>query len=142
MRYYKQLLICFIYGGDTVPGKSVPPADDVPGCCNTVREDTVRQVRAGLSGDAQLQKTAEMFKAVSDPTRLKIINALILSEMCVCDLAALIDRTQPAVSHHLKVLRQLQLVKYRREGKTVYYELDDEHVRNVFHQGLLHTSER
>jgi ArsR family transcriptional regulator len=116
--------------------------DDALCCCNTIHEDTVRRVRAGLSGDEQLKHTAEMFKAVSDPTRLKIINALILSEMCVCDIAALMDITQPAVSHHLKVLRQLQLVKYRRDGKIVYYELDDEHVRNVFYQGLLHANER
>ena len=116
--------------------------DDALSCCNTIHEDTIRLVRAGMSNDGQLKKTAEMFKAVSDPTRLKIINALILSEMCVCDIAALMDMTQPAVSHHLKVLRQLHLVKYRRDGKIVYYELDDEHVRNVFYQGLLHASEQ
>jgi len=116
--------------------------DDEFCSCTVIREDVIRQVRTGLSSDSQLKKTAEMFKAVSDPTRLKIINALILSEMCVCDIAALLDMTQPAVSHHLKVLRQLQLVKYRREGKVVFYELDDEHVRNVFYQGLLHASEQ
>ncbi|MDR1068329.1 MAG: metalloregulator ArsR/SmtB family transcription factor [Clostridiales Family XIII bacterium] len=125
-----------------MPADIIPGGDDALSCCNTIHEDTVRQVRAGLSSDVQLKSTAEMFKAVSDPTRLKIINALILSEMCVCDIAALMDMTQPAVSHHLKVLRQLQLVKYRREGKIVYYALDDEHVRNVFYQGLLHASER
>jgi ArsR family transcriptional regulator len=99
-------------------------------------------VRTGLSDDTQLRKTAELFKAVSDPTRLKIVNALILAEMCVCDIAALMNMTQPAVSHHLKVLRQMHLVKYRRDGKIVYYSLDDEHVSNVFYQGLLHTSEQ
>ncbi|MDR1132307.1 MAG: metalloregulator ArsR/SmtB family transcription factor [Oscillospiraceae bacterium] len=124
-----------------MPTKTVPGEDCTLCSCTIVHEDTVRQVRAGLSDDRQLKETAEMFKAVSDPTRLKIINALILSEMCVCDIAALMDMTQPAVSHHLKVLRQLRLVKYRREGKVVYYALDDEHVRNVFYQGLLHTSE-
>jgi ArsR family transcriptional regulator len=110
--------------------------------CNVIHYDVVNRVRNGLSDAAALQKTAELFRALNDPTRLKIINALILSEMCVCDLAALMDMTQPAVSHHLKVLRQMQLVKYRREGKVVYYELDDEHVRNVFYQGLLHAGEQ
>jgi ArsR family transcriptional regulator len=123
---------------NTISGKE----DDALCSCSVIHEDVIRQVQSGLSHDDQLRKTAELFKAVSDPTRLKIINALLLAEMCVCDIAALMDMTQPAISHHLKVLRQLQLVKYRREGKSVYYELDDEHVRNVFYQGLLHASER
>ncbi|MDR1060560.1 MAG: metalloregulator ArsR/SmtB family transcription factor [Clostridiales bacterium] len=127
----------------TVAAAPAASGDDDALCsCTIIHEDIVSRVREGLSGDALLRRTAEMFKAVSDPTRLKIINALILSEMCVCDIAALTDMTQPAVSHHLKVLRQLQLVRYRRDGKIVYYELDDEHVRNVFYQGLLHASEQ
>jgi ArsR family transcriptional regulator len=98
-------------------------------------------VRDGLSDDRQLQKAAELFKVCADPSRLKIINALLLNEMCVCDVAALMDMTQPAVSHHLKVLRQTELVKYRREGKVVYYSLNDEHVVNIFYQSMLHVSE-
>jgi ArsR family transcriptional regulator len=137
------LLNCFVEKGDeVVPIHTIPNEDDALCSCTVIHEEVIQQVRAGLSADEQLKKTAEMFKAVSDPTRLKIINALILAEMCVCDIAALMDMTQPAVSHHLKMLRQLQLVKYRREGKIVYYELDDEHVRNVFYQGLLHASEQ
>ena len=134
----------FNYWGRTITvfAKKISGENNILTCCNTIHEDTIQRVRAGLSNAEQLRKTAEMFKAVSDPTRLKIINALILSEMCVCDIAALMDMTQPAVSHHLKVLRQLQLVKYRRDGKIVYYELDDEHVRNLFYQGLLHASEK
>jgi ArsR family transcriptional regulator len=116
--------------------------DDVLCNCNVIHEDVIKRVRNGLTGDAELQKTAELFKVLSDPSRLKIINALILSEMCVCDIAALTDMTQPAISHHLKVLRQTQLVKYRREGKVVYYSLDDEHVNNIFYQGLIHASEQ
>lgn len=125
-----------------MPARDLISEDDALCSCTVIHEDIIRHVRGGLSSDEQLKRTAEIFKALSDPTRLKIINALILSEMCVCDIAALIDVTQPAISHHLKVLRQLQLVKYRREGKIVYYELDDEHVHNVFYQGLLHTSEQ
>ena len=125
-----------------MPAKKILGDDDALCSCTVIHEDIISRVKAGLSSAEQLKKMAEMFKAVSDPTRLKIINALILSEMCVCDISALLGMPQPAISHHLKVLRQLQLVKYRREGKIVYYELDDEHVRNVFYQGLLHASEK
>ncbi|MDR3365336.1 MAG: metalloregulator ArsR/SmtB family transcription factor [Clostridiales Family XIII bacterium] len=115
--------------------------NDVPACgCNVIHEDTVARVRAGLTQDETLSATAELFKALADPTRLKIVNVLLLAEVCVCDIAATVDMSQPAVSHHLKALRAARLVKYRREGKTIYYSLDDEHVSNVFYQGLLHTS--
>ncbi|MDR3052320.1 MAG: metalloregulator ArsR/SmtB family transcription factor [Coriobacteriales bacterium] len=109
--------------------------------CSVIHDDVIHQVKTGLTGDERLQQMAELFKVLGDPSRLKIINALLLAEMCVCDIAALLDMTQPAISHHLKVLRQTQLVKYRREGKVVYYSLDDEHVHNVFYQGLIHVSE-
>ncbi len=125
-----------------MPAKNIPTEDDALCSCTLVHEDVVRQVRAELSSDEQLKKTADLFKAVSDPTRLKIVNALILSEMCVCDIAALLDMAQPAISHHLKVLRQLQLVAHRRDGKIVYYRLDDEHIQKLFYQGLLHTQGR
>jgi ArsR family transcriptional regulator len=75
-----------------------------------------------------------------DPTRLKIVNALLLEEICVCDVAAVLGMSQPAVSHHLKVLKAARLVKYRRDGKQIYYSLDDEHVANIFYQGLMHVS--
>ena len=122
--------------------KAAVKTDEAVCACTLVHEEAVAKVRAKISGDALLKKTAELFKALDDPTRLKIINALMLAELCVCDIAAVMDMTQPAVSHHLKVLRQLQLVKYRRDGKTVYYQLDDKHVYNIFHQGLLHAGER
>ncbi|MDR1785762.1 MAG: metalloregulator ArsR/SmtB family transcription factor [Spirochaetaceae bacterium] len=117
--------------------------DGDDGLCSAVmiHEDVVRRVRQGLTPDDGLERAAGLFKALDDPTRLKIINALLLAEMCVCDIAALLDMTAPAVSHHLKVLRDTQLVKHRREGKTVFYALDDEHVGNVFYQGLLHANE-
>ncbi len=115
-------------------------AEDSALCSSTIiHEDVIRKVQLELHNDEQLKRTAEMFRAVSDPTRLKIINALIISEMCVCDIVALLNMTQPAISHHLKILRQLRLVKYRREGKIVYYMLDDEHVQNIFFQGVQHT---
>jgi ArsR family transcriptional regulator len=110
--------------------------------CTIIHEDIVKFVRAGISADSDLQRTAELFKVLDDPSRLKIINALLLSEMCVCDIGAVMDMSQPAISHHLKVLRQTQLVKYRKDGKVVYYSLDDEHVNNVFYQGMLHACEQ
>lgn len=115
--------------------------DDTICSCNVIHEDIIKTVKEGLSGENDLKRVAELFKALDDPTRLKIINALILSEMCVCDIAALMQMTQPAVSHHLKVLRQSNLVKNRRDGKVVYYSLDDEHVHNIFYQGMLHACE-
>ena len=120
---------------------SVEGKKDILSYCNIIHEGVVSWVRDGLTDDEQLKKTAELFKLLNDQSRLKIINALLLSEMCVCDIAALMNMTQPAVSHHLKVLRQAQLVKYRREGKVIYYSLADEHVSNIFYQGLLHASE-
>ncbi|MBN7773252.1 ArsR/SmtB family transcription factor [Clostridium aminobutyricum] len=110
--------------------------------CAIIHEDTLNKVRGEMIGDRHLLKMAELFKTFSDPTRLKIINALILSEMCVCDIAALLNMNQPAISHHLKVLRQAELIKYRREGKTVYYSLDDEHIELLFKQGLAHVIEK
>jgi ArsR family transcriptional regulator len=114
---------------------------DTPLCeCAVIHEDAVAQARAGLSSDAAIADTAELFKALADPTRLKIINALMIAEVCVCDVAALLGMSQPTVSHHLKILRQARLVRIRRDGKVVFYRLDDEHVVNIFYQGLLHAS--
>ncbi|MCL1834631.1 MAG: metalloregulator ArsR/SmtB family transcription factor [Oscillospiraceae bacterium] len=111
-------------------------------CAVTViHEDVLNKVRAGLTEQKHLRRMAEMFKVMNDPTRLKIVNALLIAEMCVCDIAALMGMTQPSISHHLKVLRQSELIKYRREGKVVYYSLDDEHVGVLFQNALEHASE-
>ena len=107
-----------------------------------IHEDILEKVRIGLTDEIHLRKMAEMFKVMNDPTRLKIINALLLSEMCVCDIAALMEMTQPSISHHLKVMRQSELIKYRREGKVVYYSLDDEHIGLLFQTGLDHAQEK
>ncbi|MDR2485446.1 MAG: metalloregulator ArsR/SmtB family transcription factor [Treponema sp.] len=85
---------------------------------------------------------ADLFKMFGDSTRIKIINALLHSEMCVCDIAALLGMTKSAISHQLRSLRQTKLVKFRREGKVVYYSLDDDHVNTIFDQGLLHVCEK
>lgn len=107
-----------------------------------IHEDILKAVQSRLTGETILHKMAEMFKVMNDPTRLRIINALLLSEMCVCDIAALMEMTQPSISHHLKVMRQSELIKYRRDGKIVYYSLDDDHVGLLFQTGLEHAQEK
>jgi ArsR family transcriptional regulator len=116
--------------------------DDALCSVTIIHEDILSKVRKEMTEDSRLVQMAELFKALDDPTRLKIINALLLAEMCVCDISALLNMTQPAISHHLKVLRQTQLIKYRREGKIVYYSLDDDHVELLFRQGLAHVIEK
>jgi len=116
--------------------------DDTLCNCTIIHEKILNKVRGKMTDDGYLFKIAELFKALDDPTRLKIINAIMLSEMCVCDIAALLNMKQPAISHHLKVLRQTNLIKYRREGKIVYYSLDDEHVELLFRKGLAHVMEK
>lgn len=116
--------------------------DDALCNCTIIHEDILERVKSEMTSDDNLFQMAELFKALNDPTRLKIVNALILSEMCVCDIAALLNMNQPAISHHLKVLRQTQLIKYRREGKIVYYTLNDEHVELLFRQSLVHVTEK
>jgi ArsR family transcriptional regulator, lead/cadmium/zinc/bismuth-responsive transcriptional repressor len=99
--------------------------------CDYVRIDhkKVERIKKGIPDDDSSQKMAEMFKVLSDPTRLRIVSALELDELCVCDIAALIAQAQSLVSHHLQNLRQMNLVKYRREGKMSFYSLSDSHVR-------------
>ena len=116
--------------------------DDALCSVTIIHEDILNKVRKEMTEDSQLVRMAELFKALDDPTRLKIINALLLAEMCVCDLAALLNMTQPTISHHLKTLRQTQLIKYRRDGKIVYYSLDDDHIELLFRQGLAHVVEQ
>ncbi len=113
------------------------------GICQStaIHEDVVKEVRAKLATDDDLLAMADLFKAMNDPTRLKIINALMHHEMCVCDLTALLNLTQPAVSHHLKALRQARLVRFRRAGKAAYYSLADDHVQLLFAQCHNHVQE-
>lgn len=111
--------------------------------CNVtiIHEDILEKVKKEMTDDESLFDMAAIFKVLSDPTRLKIINALLLSEMCVCDIAALLNMSQPAISHHLKSLRQTRLIKYRRDGKIAYYSLVDEHIKIMFGQCITHIKE-
>jgi ArsR family transcriptional regulator len=109
--------------------------------CNVIHEDIVNQVRDRMPQEENLYDLAELFKVFGDSTRIRILWALNESEMCVCDIAVLLDMTQSAISHQLRVLKQTNLVKNRREGKVVYYSLVDDHVRKIFDQGLIHINE-
>ncbi len=110
--------------------------------CSIIQEEIVAKVRVSMPVEETLYDLAELFKVFGDTTRIKILCALLESEMCVCDIAALLSMNQSAISHQLRVLKQARLVKYRKEGKAVFYSLDDEHVKQIFDQGLVHVNER
>ncbi|MDA8235299.1 MAG: metalloregulator ArsR/SmtB family transcription factor [Clostridia bacterium] len=101
-------------------------------------EEAVQQVKKQLLPLDKVFRLAETFKTMGDPTRISIIQSLSLQELCVCDLAAVLEMSQSSVSHQLRILRNLKLVKFRKEGKMVYYSLDDEHIINLFREGLEH----
>jgi len=103
-----------------------------------IHQETVSRVQAQMPAEEQLYDLAELFKVFGDSTRIKIICALFEAEMCVCDIACLLNMSQSAISHQLRVLKQARLVKRRREGKIIYYSLDDEHVEHIFQQGMNH----
>jgi DNA-binding transcriptional ArsR family regulator len=98
-------------------------------------------LRSRLVGTEEAGELAETFRTLGDPTRVRMLDALSQSELCVCDLAALIGLSESAVSHQLRLLRNLRLVKARREGRMVFYALDDRHIITLFRQGLRHVQE-
>ena len=106
-----------------------------------VHEHTVEQVLRQMPDDEKLYDLAELFKVFADSTRVKILYALFEAELCVCDIAQLLGLTQSAVSHQLRVLKAGRLVKPRKEGKTVFYSLADDHVRTLIAQGMEHIEE-
>lgn len=112
-------------------------------CCDfyQVHEDVVKAVTAKMPDEDELYDLAEIFKVFGDSTRIKIMYVLFESEMCVCDIAQLLNMNQSAISHQLKILKQSRLVKSRREGKAVFYSLADGHVRTIINQGLEHIEE-
>ena len=94
-----------------------------------------------MKSDKIIFRLAAVFKVLGDPTRTKIISALLKEELCVCDLTALIGTSQSAISHSLRILRNMNLVKYRKEGKMAYYSLDDDHISAILTAGLKHVEE-
>jgi DNA-binding transcriptional ArsR family regulator len=109
--------------------------------CNVLHPITVRKVSEQMPSESALNGLADFFKLFSDKTRVGILWALSLSEMCVCDLSMLLKMKQPAISQHLKNLRQMRIVRTRREGKVIYYSLDDDHIITVLNTGLSHIGE-
>ena len=112
-------------------------------CCEecAVHDEVVQSVRGMLPDDDDLYDLAELFKVFGDSTRIRILFVLFESEMCVCDIAQLLNMTQSAISHQLRILKDANLVGNRREGKTVYYYLSDDHVRAIVAQGFEHLIE-
>ena len=106
-----------------------------------VHESTVEQVMDEMPDDETLYDLSELFKVFGDSTRIKILYALFEAELCVCDIAKLLSLTQSAVSHQLRILKANRLVKPRRDGKTVFYSLADDHVRKIIAQGMEHIVE-
>lgn len=106
-----------------------------------VHEDVVAQVRDSLPSDDELVRLADLFKTFGDGTRIRILYVLFEAEVCVCDLAKLLGMTQSAVSHQLRILKQARLIKSRRDGKTVFYSLADDHVATLLRQGMEHVDE-
>jgi len=112
------------------------------GAATSAGPGAAARIRDGLPGEETLQAAAAFFKVFGDVTRLKILQALLRSELCVQDLAAALAASPSAVSHQLKILRLENLVKYRREGRTIFYSLSDHHVASILRQGLEHVEEK
>ncbi len=117
-------------------------SDGPPAHNNIVHPEAVARARATLCSEAELTLIADTFQILANPTRVQVIRALAASELCVGDLAAVVDASHSAVSHHLRQLRQMRLVRHRRAGKLTYYTLDDEHVARAFELGLEHVREQ
>lgn len=109
--------------------------------CMHVHEDMIEMVEAHMPQEEELADLAEFFRVFGDTTRIRILYVLMCSEVCVCDIANLLGMTQSAISHQLRVLKQMDLVKNRREGKTIFYSLADGHIKSILSQGLEHINE-
>ena len=112
-------------------------------CCDQVfvHEDLVKKVNERMPEEEELYDLAELFKVFGDSTRIRILFVLFEAEVCVCDLAEVLHMTQSAISHQLRILKQAKLVSARREGKSVFYSLADDHVRTIIAQGREHIEE-
>lgn len=112
-------------------------------CCEVcqIHKDLIEKAEGHMPEEEVLKELADFFKVFADTTRLRILSVLFLSEMCVCDLAEVLGMTQSAISHQLRILKQMKLVKNRREGKVVFYSLADGHIQAIINQGMEHISE-
>ena len=103
--------------------------------------ERIARVRSLMPDDDRLYDLSEVFRVFGDSTRIRILYALFESELCVCDIARLLGLTQSAVSHQLRILKDAKLVRFRREGKSIFYSLDDDHVRSILALGMEHLEE-
>ncbi len=116
--------------------------NDIPHCEYIhAHPDTIEKIKELMPDDDRLIDLAELFKVFGDSTRIKILSALCGGELCVCDISTAVGMTSSAVSHQLKILKNAELVRFRREGKTVFYSLADGHVNTILEQGLDHINE-
>lgn len=115
--------------------------DKLDNICQVIHKDVVDRVSKSMLQENVSIDLAEFFKIFGDSTRIKILNALLTESMCVCDIAALLNMTHSAISHQLKILKQAKIVKYKKQGKVVYYMLDDEHIEQIFKKGVEHVEE-
>ncbi len=111
--------------------------------CGTkhVHSELVKKVLESIPDEEELYSLADFFKVFADSTRIRILYVLLCAETCVCDIAELLGMTQPAISHQLRILKQMDLVKARRDGKTIYYSLADDHIVSILSQGMEHIRE-
>ncbi len=109
--------------------------------CECVHGNVVEKVSAAMADEDELYEVSELFKVFGDSTRTRILSGLAVSEMCVCDIASLLNMTKSAISHQLRILRQTKLVKIRKKGKEVYYSLADDHVASIYKMALEHVRE-
>lgn len=116
--------------------------DEIICDCEVIHSDIVEEVKKRMPNEDDLYDLSDFFKVLGDSTRTKIIWALDEHEMCVCDIAVLLNMTKSAISHQLRSLRQANLVRFRKEGKVVYYSLADEHVKDIFEKGMEHIKEK
>ena len=128
----------FLKGGSPMDSERIAPVCDYL----HVHEDAVEEVLRLLPPEERLYDLAEVFRVFGDTTRIRILYVLFERELCVCDIAKLLGMTQSAVSHQLRILKDAKLVRFRREGKTVFYTLDDDHVRSVLELGMEHVLEK
>ncbi len=122
-----------------LPKEQIIQTQSADRCEETIIDaDKVLRAQQTLLDGLTATHLADTFKALADPTRVRIISVLAQTELCVCDLAATLGMSQSAVSHQLRLMRQIRLVKNRKQGRMVYYSLDDDHIRDLFQRGLEH----
>jgi len=110
--------------------------------CTVLHDEIVEEVRLNMPAEDDLFDLGDFFKIFGDSTRIRILWALLLHEMCVCDIAALLNMTKSAISHQLRILKQTRLIRSRKAGKVVFYSLNDAHIKDILSLGLEHINER